>query len=220
MLEQFGVRDWFSSLSPRDDADRGKRYCVDKDVLTLPTMALRVIERRSAGPRPVFDLAVNDAHSFVAGTVAVHNCIGNSGPLPEAISKAIADNGLVVAAVLSGNRNFEGRVHPEVRANYLASPPLVVAYALAGRIDTDLATDPLGIGSDGQPVYLRDVWPTQQEITEVVDKCITTEMFRAQYADVFLGSEAWQKLPIPQRPPSTSGTRTRPMSSTRRISRT
>jgi aconitate hydratase len=185
VLEEVGALGWFSSE-------------LDKDALTLPTMSLRVADRRPAGMRPVFDLAVNDAHSFVAGTVAVHNCIGNSGPLPDAISKTINDNGLVVAAVLSGNRNFEGRVHPEVRANYLASPPLVVAYALAGRIDIDLAVDPLGTGSDGKPVYLRDVWPTQAEISEVVEKCITTEMFRSQYADVFLGSEAWQNLPVPQ----------------------
>ncbi|NBO92158.1 MAG: aconitate hydratase AcnA [Planctomycetia bacterium] len=125
-------------------------------------------------------------------------CIGNSGPLPEAISKTVQDKGLVVAAVLSGNRNFEGRVHADVRANYLASPPLVVAYALAGRVDLDLATEPLGVGSDGKPVYLRDIWPTQQEIRETVEKSVRQEMFAKDYSDVYLGAEAWQKLPVPE----------------------
>jgi len=125
-------------------------------------------------------------------------CIGNSGPLPEAISKTINEKGLVVAAVLSGNRNFEGRVHADVRANYLASPPLVVAYALAGRIDIDLTTEPLGIGSDGKPVFLRDIWPSQAEIQQTIDRSVRTEMFQKDYEDVYLGSEAWQKLPVPE----------------------
>jgi aconitate hydratase len=125
-------------------------------------------------------------------------CIGNSGPLPEAISKTIHDNKLVVAAVLSGNRNFEGRVHPDVRANYLASPPLVVAYALAGRVDVDLQTEPLGIDQRGQPVYLKDVWPTHEEITEAMRQSITTEMFHKEYEEVFIGSEGWRTLPVPE----------------------
>jgi aconitate hydratase len=125
-------------------------------------------------------------------------CIGNSGPLPETISKTINDKGLVVAAVLSGNRNFEGRVHADVRANYLASPPLVVAYALAGRVDIDLSTEPLGVGSDGKPVYLRDIWPTQKEIHDTIQRSVRTEMFQKDYEDVYLGSEAWQKLPVPE----------------------
>src|SRR5206468_12652408 len=108
-------------------------------------------------------------------------CIGNSGPLPAEISKTIADHELVVASVLSGNRNFEGRVHPEVRANYLASPPLVVAYALAGRIDIDLDKEPLGKGKDGKPVHLRDLWPTQKEITDTVQRCVKAEMFSRVY---------------------------------------
>src|SRR5262249_45010901 len=115
-------------------------------------------------------------------------CIGNSGPLPEAISKTIHDNGLVVAAVLSGNRNFEGRVHPDVRANYLASPPLVVAYALAGRVDIDLANDPLGTDGNGKPVFLKDIWPSQQEIQETVSRSIKTEMFTKEYGEVYTGT--------------------------------
>jgi aconitate hydratase len=125
-------------------------------------------------------------------------CIGNSGPLPEAISKTINDSGFVAAAVLSGNRNFEGRVHADVRANYLASPPLVVAYALAGRVDLDLATEPIGNDAKGQPVFLRDLWPTQKEIADVLQTSLTPEMFTKQYSEVFLGSEAWQKLPVPE----------------------
>src|SRR5205814_9378791 len=104
-------------------------------------------------------------------------CIGNSGPLPPAVSKAVEENHLVVAAVLSGNRNFEGRIQSEVRANYLASPPLVVAYALAGRMDIDLYHEPLGNDSAGQPVYLRDLWPTQQEVQAAIDRGIQSKMF-------------------------------------------
>ncbi len=125
-------------------------------------------------------------------------CIGNSGPLPPAISRAIDEGGLVAVAVLSGNRNFEGRINSDVRANYLASPPLVVAYALAGRIDIDLLGEPLGTGTDGRPVYLRDVWPTQQEVEETVRRALHPEMFRRQYADVFAGDERWKALPVPE----------------------
>jgi aconitate hydratase len=146
----------------------------------------------------VFDLSVERLHAFVAGTMAVHNCIGNSGPLMEPISKAIEEGSLVVSAVLSGNRNFEGRVHPEVRANYLASPPLVVAYALAGRVDIDLTTDPLGHDANGQPVYLKDVWPTQQEVQEAVENSINAGMFEKQYSEVFTGTEEWRNLTVPE----------------------
>jgi aconitate hydratase len=124
-------------------------------------------------------------------------CIGNSGPLPEAISSAIAEGGLVACAVLSGNRNFEARVHPEVRANYLASPPLVVAYALAGSLDVDLATEPLGHAPDGEPVYLSDVWPSSSEVQEVVDGAIGRDMFVRTYGDVYSGDPAWRELPVP-----------------------
>jgi aconitate hydratase len=124
-------------------------------------------------------------------------CIGNSGPLPDAVSKEIHSNGLVVSAVLSGNRNFEGRVHGDVRANYLASPPLVVAYSIAGKIDIDWDAEPIGTGSDGKPVFLKDVWPTQKEVQDVIDKSITQEKYKAIYAGVYEGDENWKALPVP-----------------------
>ena len=124
-------------------------------------------------------------------------CIGNSGPLPEAVSTAISECDLVVCAVLSGNRNFEGRIQQEVRANYLASPPLVVAYALAGRIDIDFHNEPLGIGTDG-PVFLRDIWPSTKEVAEVIARSIQSSMFRKSYAQVFDGDERWRGLPVPE----------------------
>ncbi|MDX2258670.1 MAG: aconitate hydratase AcnA [Hyphomicrobiaceae bacterium] len=121
-------------------------------------------------------------------------CIGNSGPLPEPISKAINDNGIVAAAVLSGNRNFEGRVSPDVQANYLASPPLVVAYALAGTVTKDLTSEPIGTGSDGEPVFLKDIWPTTHEIQDFIAKSISRELFAAKYSDVFKGDAHWQGI--------------------------
>jgi aconitate hydratase len=124
-------------------------------------------------------------------------CIGNSGPLPEAISAAVADNDLTVVSVLSGNRNFEGRINPDVKMNYLASPPLVVAYALAGTMDIDLIHEPIGTGSTGQAVYLRDLWPTPAEIEAVVETAVAAEMFTRDYADVFAGDERWQDLDVP-----------------------
>jgi aconitate hydratase len=125
-------------------------------------------------------------------------CIGNSGPLPPAISKVIDDKDLFVVSVLSGNRNFEGRVHAEVRANYLASPPLVVAYALAGTANIDLTTDPLGTGKDGKPVFLKDIWPTQREVADAIEKSVTPPMFKSVYADVYAGDAQWQSLVVPQ----------------------
>ncbi|HEU5427050.1 MAG TPA: aconitate hydratase AcnA, partial [Actinocrinis sp.] len=124
-------------------------------------------------------------------------CIGNSGPLIPAVSAAIAEGDLAVCSVLSGNRNFEGRIHPETKLNYLASPPLVVAYALAGTMDTDLTSEPLGTGGDGRPVYLRDVWPSQHEVAEVVAACLRPEMYQREYAEVFEGDERWRSLPVP-----------------------
>jgi aconitate hydratase len=124
-------------------------------------------------------------------------CIGNSGPLHEEISAAIAESDLVVCAVLSGNRNFEARIHPEVKANYLASPPLVVAYALAGRMDLDLTIEPIGQDPDGNDVYLRDLWPTSEEIDETIAGAVSGELFRGRYADVFTGDETWRGLQIP-----------------------
>ena len=125
-------------------------------------------------------------------------CIGNSGPLPTDVSKAIEDHSLVAVSVLSGNRNFEGRISPEVRANYLMSPPLVVAYALAGHISHNFQTDPLGKDQTGEPVYLRDIWPTQQEVSETVAGCIDSGMFRHQYSTVTDGDQNWQNLKFPQ----------------------
>ncbi|GAA2393305.1 aconitate hydratase [Catellatospora methionotrophica] len=124
-------------------------------------------------------------------------CIGNSGPLPEEVSAAVNASDLAVVSVLSGNRNFEGRINPDVKMNYLASPPLVVAYAIAGTMDIDLSSDPLGVDADGQPVYLRDIWPTPAEVQDTINKSISAEMFTKDYADVFAGDERWQGLPTP-----------------------
>jgi aconitate hydratase A / 2-methylisocitrate dehydratase len=125
-------------------------------------------------------------------------CIGNSGPLPESISKAVNDNDLVVCSVLSGNRNFEGRINPDTRASYLASPPLVVAYALAGRMDIDLDSEPLGKDADGQDVFLADIWPSSEEIKQVVGEAVRAEMFTKSYADVFTGNERWKEIEVPE----------------------
>ncbi len=122
-------------------------------------------------------------------------CIGNSGPLPEAVAQAVDEGDLVVASVLSGNRNFEGRVHPKVKASYLASPLLVVAYALAGSTDLDLTSEPLGTGKEGQPVYLADIWPTSKEIEETIAQSVTAEMFKEQYGAVFTGNDTWNEIP-------------------------
>ena len=133
---------------------------------------------------------------FVVG-YGCTTCIGNSGPLPEAISRAIADANLVAVSVLSGNRNFEGRISPDVRANYLASPPLVVAYSIVGHIDIDFETEPLGLDSRGQPVYLRDIWPAPEEIRILLDRCVTAREFHAEYAQEIIGDERWRSLPVP-----------------------
>jgi len=198
LFTELGVREWFAPLQSRGETGAAKRYCVEKDALALPTFALQVIDRRPAGARPVYDLAVDDLHAFIAGTVAVHNCIGNSGPLPEPVAEVVRDEDLVVAAVLSGNRNFEGRIHPQVRASYLASPPLVVAYALAGKVDIDLTTEALGFDNDGRPVYLRDIWPAQEEINETLARVVKPEIFEREYAKVFDGDDHWRALPLPE----------------------
>src|SRR6476469_4484887 len=124
-------------------------------------------------------------------------CIGNSGPLPEPVATIVKDRNLIVASVLSGNRNFEGRIQSQVRANYLASPPLVVAYALAGRMQIDMTTEPLGEDSTGQPVYLKDLWPSEREIPETMLSSVKSEMFRRSYATVFDGDARWRSLPSP-----------------------
>ena len=125
-------------------------------------------------------------------------CIGNAGPLPEPIAAGIQEGDLVACAVLSGNRNFEGRIHPQVRANYLASPPLVVAYALAGRMDVDITTEPLGNDQKGHPVYLQDIWPSPEEVRDEIGKSVRSEMFKKEYGEVFEGDERWKKMPTPE----------------------
>ena len=194
LLSQIGAREWFAPLRSRANTESTKRYCVEKEALTAPTLALQVVERRPAGKRAVFDLSVNDLHAFIAGTVAVHNCIGNSGLLADPVAQAVQDNDLVVAAVLSGNRNFEGRIHPQVRASFLASPPLVVAYALAGTVDIDLTTQPLGTDINGEAVYLHDIWPSQQEVRDAVARAVSPQVFQKNYASVFEGDEHWRSL--------------------------
>jgi aconitate hydratase len=124
-------------------------------------------------------------------------CIGNSGPLPEEISEAVNENDLVVAAVLSGNRNFEGRINPDVRANYLASPPLVVAYALAGTVDIDLVNEPLGTGKSGESIYLKDIWPSQEEVRREIETALDPTIYKKQYADVYTGNEQWNEVEVP-----------------------
>ncbi len=138
-----------------------------------------------------------EALGFALAGYGCTTCIGNSGPLDEAIARQVEEQGLVATAVLSGNRNFEGRIHPLARASYLASPPLVVAFALAGRIDIDLSREPLGIADDGRPVFLADVWPSAEEVREVIAGAIDGELFRRTYASVFEGDERWRALPIP-----------------------
>ena len=135
-----------------------------------------------------------DAIGFNLVGFGCTTCIGNSGPLAPEISKAINENGIIAAAVLSGNRNFEGRVSPDVQANYLASPPLVVAYALAGSVTKDLSKEPIGTGSDGKPVMLKDIWPSNQEVQDFIAQNITRDLFMSRYADVFKGDANWQKI--------------------------
>ncbi|WP_028533625.1 aconitate hydratase AcnA [Paenibacillus sp. UNC217MF] len=139
-----------------------------------------------------------EALGFHVAGYGCATCIGNSGPLPDEVSKAIADEDMTVAAVLSGNRNFEGRVHAQVKANYLASPPLVVAYALAGTVNIDLANEPLGYDSNNEPVFLKDIWPTSEEIKEAVAQAITPDMFRDKYENVFTQNERWNSIPVPE----------------------
>ncbi|MES1239747.1 MAG: aconitase family protein, partial [Chloroflexota bacterium] len=143
-------------------------------------------------------MAPLEALGFALAGYGCTTCIGNSGPLDEPVAKAIEDNHLVTAAVLSGNRNFEGRIHPLARASYLASPPLVVAFALAGRVDIDLSSEPLGIGDDGKPVFLGDIWPSPDEVRSVIADSIDPALFQRTYATVFEGDERWKALPIPE----------------------
>jgi aconitase A len=195
LFREIGVRDWFAQ--PPGVAEPPKHYCTPKDAHSLPTLNLMVVDRRQAGKRAVFDLAVNEVHAFVAGTVCVHNCIGNSGPLKPEISEAVKTGDVVACSVLSGNRNFEGRVHPEIKMNFLASPPLVVAYALAGSLNVDITTEPLGEGRDGKPVYLKDVWPSAADVAAAVAASVNSSMFKKGYASVFSGDANWNAIKTP-----------------------
>ncbi len=173
------------------------KHAVERGLSVKPTVKTSL----APGSRAVMDylsnadlLAYLEALRFHLVGFGCTTCIGNSGPLAEPVAEAVQENDLVVAAVLSGNRNFEGRIHPQVRASFLASPPLVVAYALAGTVDIDLTKDPIGTDANGEAVYLRDLWPTQKEVSEVVAQSVTPEVFAKNYASVFVGDEHWRSL--------------------------
>jgi aconitate hydratase len=173
------------------------KHAVERGLSVSPTVKTSL----APGSRAVMDYLTNadllpylEALRFHLVGFGCTTCIGNSGPLSEPVAEAVQDNDLVVAAVLSGNRNFEGRIHPQVRASFLASPPLVVAYALAGTVDIDLTKDPIGTDINGEVVYLRDLWPTQEEVSEVVSKAVTPALFSKNYASVFEGDEHWRAL--------------------------
>jgi aconitate hydratase len=181
-----------AGLLARNAVARGLR--VEPTVKTSLAPGSRVVTAYLEGAGLMAPL---ETLGFALAGYGCTTCIGNSGPLDEAVAGAIEANDLVVAAVLSGNRNFEGRIHPLARASYLASPPLVVAFALAGRVDVDLTTEPLGTGSDGRPVFLADIWPAPEEIRSVIADSIDPELFRRTYATVFAGDDRWRALPIP-----------------------
>ncbi len=173
------------------------KHAVERGLSVKPTVKTSL----APGSRAVMDYLTNAALLPYLEALRFHlvgfgctTCIGNSGPLPEPVAEAVQDNDLVVAAVLSGNRNFEGRIHPQVRASFLASPPLVVAYALAGTVDIDLTKDPIGTDVNGEAVYLSDIWPTQEEVRQVVSTSVTPELFSRNYASVFEGDEHWRSL--------------------------
>jgi aconitate hydratase len=181
-----------AGLLARNAVERGLR--VGPTVKTSLAPGSRAVTRylAGAGLLPYLETLGFDVVGYGCTT-----CIGNSGPLDVPVAEAIDENGLVVAAVLSGNRNFEGRIHPQVRASYLASPPLVVAFALAGRVDIDLETEPLGVGADGAPVFLADIWPTSDEVRAAISDAVTPQLFRETYTTVFEGDERWRALPVP-----------------------
>jgi aconitate hydratase len=182
-----------AGLLARNAVDRG--LSVGPTVKTSLAPGSRAVTEylRGAGLLPPLEALGFDVVGYGCTT-----CIGNSGPLDESIASAIEEHDLVVAAVLSGNRNFEGRIHPLVKASYLASPPLVVAFALAGTVDIDLETEALGTGSDGRPVFLADIWPSSEEIRSAIGSAVTPELFRRTYASVFEGDDRWRALPVPQ----------------------
>jgi aconitase A len=191
LFRELGVLGWFSRTIPL--AKRPGRRLQGEEA-AIPTFSLEVVARRPVGKRRVYDMAVDDVHAFIAGTVAVHNCIGNSGPLAAEVEAAIKQRDIYAVAVLSGNRNFEGRIHPLVRGSFLMSPMLVVAYALAGLIDFDFATTPLGVSKGGRLVYLRDLWPTLEEVKMIVEASLNPDMYAKRYADAMKGDERWEGL--------------------------
>ncbi len=196
LFRSLGVREWFAPLKS-SGACTIKRYCAEKEALTLPAFALGVIDRRPAGLRAVFDLSVEGPHSFIAGGVAVHNCIGNSGPLDPHIERAVTENDLVVASVLSGNRNFEARVHQAVKANFLMSPPLVVAFALAGRVDWNPYTDAIGQDRDGKDVFLADIWPSGEEVADAMGRAFDDESYSRSYEGFSTKNPMWNEVEAP-----------------------
>jgi aconitase A len=194
LFGELGVRDWFAARGSKSETNHAKRYCVDKEAIDLPTFSLRVVGRREVGQRMVYDLTIDDLHAFIAGTVAVHNCIGNSGPLDPAIESEIKERDLYTVAVLSGNRNFDGRIHPLAKGAFLMSPMLVVAYALVGRMDFDFAQS-MGTDKSGKPVYLKDLWPSLAEIKETASRSLNSGLYRKRYADALTGDAEWLALP-------------------------
>ncbi len=194
LFEQLGVREWFALLGSGSERQRTKRYCIEKEAMTIPTFSLQVVDRHPAGRRLVYDITVENLHAFMAGTVAVHNCIGNSGPLAPEIEREIKEKDSYVVAVLSGNRNFDGRIHPLAKGAFLTSPMLVVAYALAGRMDFDFYNQRLGRGPDGRDVYLKDIWPSLKEIKQTIEKSLSPDLYRKRYADALVGDEKWKSL--------------------------
>jgi aconitate hydratase len=178
-----------AGLVAKKAVEKGLRSAPQVRTSLAPGSKVVAAYLREAGVQPYLDQLGFNVAAFGCTT-----CIGNSGPIADHLAKAIVDHQLIAAAVLSGNRNFEGRVNPFAQANYLASPPLVVAYAIAGRVDIDLTTEPLGTGSDGQPVYLRDIWPTTQEITDTMARALNPAQFAQQYANVFDGNEKWNAI--------------------------
>jgi aconitase A len=194
LFRQLGVRDWFAPLEKRAE-NTVKRYCIEKDSLTIPAFALQIIDRRPVGKHKVFDLSVNEHHAFIAGTVAVHNCIGNSGPLDAGIEEAIIEHDLIAASVLSGNRNFEARVHQNIKANFLMSPPLVVAYALAGTVIKDVYLHPIGQDLDGNDVFLKDIWASLDEVKEHLAAAFDPETYKKLYSEFAEQNPLWNEIP-------------------------
>jgi aconitate hydratase A / 2-methylisocitrate dehydratase len=181
-----------AGLVARNAVERGLDVPVHVKTSMAPGSQVVTAMLERAGLKPYLE-----ALGFHTVGFGCTTCIGNSGPLPPPVAEAVDQNGLVVAAVLSGNRNFEGRIHPQVRASFLASPPLVVAYALAGSVDVDLVNSPIGTDPNGQPVYLKDIWPSPEEVQQTLSNAINPELFAQEYGRVFEGDEQWKAMPVP-----------------------